>query len=147
MITQAGKIILMKYISIMLIAHVGRSNDLLIKSNSKEYVIEVNTKIAHWGRGKSNTDLFLAYLSSNEYQQAEMLSIDSIGTITDLGKSGDKCIYYNVPLGLWGPFGKNAEFYNSFLVRTHDVQVDFTKLNNLAPYDPSSHIYHQLLLH
>jgi hypothetical protein len=103
--------------------------------NQKSYAISVRTTIEHWGMGDSQTDLFLAYLKTNEYQNCENKKVDHVGQVAPLGKVGDSCIYYKIPLGRKMKFGKKAIFDNSFKVETYDVEVDFESIGELKDYN------------
>lgn len=120
----------------------GRTHDLIIKSNQRTYEVSVQTKIEHWGMGTSQTDLFLAYLSSNEYQECQEATIDSLGELTNFG-AGEQCIYYNVPLGRNKKFGKRAVFNNLFVLETYDISTDFSLLNEVPEYDVEDPTYQQ----
>lgn len=111
------------------------ASNFLIKSNQRSYVVDVRTSVEHWGVGQSKTDLFLAYLSSNEYQNCYQAKVDSLAKITQLGFAGDKCIYYEVPLGRKERLKKRVQFENQFELETFDVEVDFDKIEPLKPYD------------
>ncbi|MEO9532483.1 MAG: transglutaminase-like domain-containing protein [Crocinitomicaceae bacterium] len=121
--------------SIVLFSTFSFGIDILKKENQKSYVINVSTTVEHWGMGDSETDLFLAYLKSNEYQQCQDKKIDDRAEVTPLGRVGDSCIYYRIPLGRKQAFGKKAVFYNSFELETFDVAVDFEAIGAIKPYD------------
>lgn len=109
--------------------------DILKKENQKSYAINVRTTVEHWGMGNSETDLFLAYLKSNEYQKCQEKKIGDQAEIAPLGSVGDSCIYYRIPLGRKKELGKKAVFYNSFAIETFDIAVDFKAIGALKPYD------------
>jgi hypothetical protein len=109
--------------------------DILKKRNQKSYAINVRTTVEHWGMGDSETYLFLAYLKSNEYQECQDKKIDDQAKLAALGNVGDSCIYYRIPLGRKQAFGKKAEFFSSFDVRTFDIEIDFDAIGELKPYD------------
>lgn len=120
---------------ILLFTGTSFGSNILKKMNQKSYAISVTTTIEHWGMGDSETDLFLAYLKSNEYQNCENKTVDHVGQIAPLGNVGDSCIYYKIPLGRKMKFGKKAIFDNSFKVETYDVEVDFESIGKLKDYN------------
>ena len=77
---------------ILLIASASFGSNILKKMNQKSYIINVKTTIEHWGMGDSETDLFLAYLKSNEYQNCEDKTVDESAKVAALGTVGDSCI-------------------------------------------------------
>ena len=111
------------------------ANDFLQKSNKQSYEIKISTTVEHWGMGDSETNLFLAYLKSNEYQNCKDSRVDETAIVAPLGNVGDSCIYYKIPLGRKKIFGKKAIFHNAFEVETYDVSVDFEKIDSIYPYD------------
>jgi len=110
-------------------------NDILQKTNMQSYEISIRTTVEHWGMGDSETDLFLAYLKSNEYQNCKKSRVDETAKVAPLGRVGDSCIYYNIPLGRKKLFGKKATFHNAFELETYDIEVDFEKIDSLYEYD------------
>lgn len=115
----------------------------ITKKNKRVFELSIQTTVEHWGMGKSKTDLFLAYLSSNEYQNARFITADTAGQVTSLGNAGDQCIYYNIPLGRNERFGKRVQFFNQFEIETFDVSIDFDQIKDLKPYDKNSTFYQE----
>lgn len=109
--------------------------DILIKTNPRTYQINVETTVEHWGMGDSKTDLFLAYLSTNEYQKCYQNKIDERAKITQLGQTNDSCIYYDLFLGRAHELGKKAVLQNEFVIQVADVSIDFDAINTIYPYD------------
>lgn len=109
--------------------------DIIIRKNLKSYEIEISTCVEHWGMGESTTDLFLAYLSTNEYQKCRKFEVDENAIVTKLGASGDSCFYYQIPLGRKKVFGKKAYFKNKFILETSDISTDFSQIDKIYPYD------------
>lgn len=110
-------------------------NGILVKTNPRTYQINVQTRVEHWGMGISKTDLFLAYLNSNEYQKCYRNKIDSLAKIIYLGSAGDSCIYYDLALGRKLELGKKVVLQNEFILEVADVSVDFNAINTIYPYD------------
>lgn len=109
-------------------------NDFLVKTNPRTYQINVQTTIEHWGMGNSEIDLFLAYLSSNEYQTCHQVTKDTSARIIHLGTAGDSCIYYNLTLGRKLEFGKKVQLKNEFILEVADVSVNLDAIHTIYPY-------------
>lgn len=60
-----GFILIISLITLLPISLLG--NEILIKTNPRTYQINVKTMVKHSGSGISRTNLFLAYMASNEY--------------------------------------------------------------------------------
>ena len=117
-------------ISLPLLGH-----SILIKTNPRTYQINVHTMVKHSGKGISTTDLFLAYLGSNEYQNCFQNKNDVLAKIIHLGSAGDSCIYYDLALGRDLELGKKVNLQNEFLLEVADVSVDFNVIDTIYPYD------------
>jgi hypothetical protein len=116
-------------------------NDILIKTNLRSYKINVQTIVEHWGMGNSKTDLFLAYLNSNEYQKCDQIITDDRAKIIHLGSAGDSCIYYDLALGRKLELGKKVILENEFILEVADVTTDFEAISTIFPYDQSDPNY------
>lgn len=114
-----------------------RAENIIELSNEKTFDIGIKTRVEHWGIGDSKTDLFLAYLGSNEYQKCLSASIDSAATLTHLGINGDQCLYYQADLGRKKAHGKKVKFQDFFTLTTYDISTDFSKIDQLYDYDTS----------
>jgi hypothetical protein len=119
----------------LLISPILWGNDILIKTNFRTYQINVQTSVTQWGSGNSKTDLFLAYLSSNEYQKCYQNKNDPAANIIHLGSAGDSCIYYDLALGRKLELGKKAVLQNEFMLEVADVSVDFNSIDTIYPYE------------
>jgi len=114
----------------------GFSYQILKKENPVKYQLTINTTVEHWGMGNSQTDLFLAYLQSNEYQEAANQIVCDKAVLTPLGQHGDSCLFYDIPLGRKLPNGKKVQFCQSYEIEGYDVSVDFNEIDSIYDYDP-----------
>ena len=111
------------------------SNDLLVKSNLRTYQINISTIVNYKGKGTSNTDLFLAYLGSNEYQTCYQTKVDKHAKTIQHGSAGDSCIYYDLALGRKLDLGKKVFLHNEFMLEIADVSVDLSKIDSIYDYN------------
>ncbi len=135
---------LLIFSSLILSAWISHA-DIIIKHNQKSYEIEVSTCVEHWGMGESTTDLFLAYLSTNEYQKCHQFEVDENAVMTKLGATGDSCFYYKIPLGRKRHFGKKVYFNNKFILETADIKTDFSQIREIYPYDQCDPNYYNYM--
>lgn len=110
-------------------------NDLLHKTNIRTYQINIETLVKHTGKGMSNTDLFLAHLTSNEYQGCYRTKVDQYAKIIQLGSTGDSCIYYDLALGGKLDLGKKVFLHNEFILEVADVSVDLSTIDSIYDYN------------
>lgn len=111
------------------------SSTILRKENGVKYELCINTKVEHWGQGHSKTDLFLAYLQSNQYQTIHYQNICEKARLTPLGNHGDSCLFYDIKLGRKFHDGKKVEFCQSFVVEGFDVSIDFSVIDTIYNYE------------
>ena len=121
------------------------SKDILIKLNPQTYQIIIQTTVEHWGIGNSEIDLFLARLSSNEYQQCKLSKIDDRGKIIHLGNAGDSCIYYDLALGRKLEQRKKVMLQNEYILQVADIYLDIDAIDTIYPYDHTDPNYYNYI--
>ncbi len=114
----------------------AEENPILIKSNQREFAIDIKTSVAHWGSGNSETNLFLGMLISNTYQESSYSRIDEKGNKMNFGYSGDTCVYYNIKLGSQMEAGKSVHLLHQYQLSVYDIYTDFDLIDTIYPYNP-----------
>lgn len=118
----------------------GQSN-FIKRSNEQEFKIEVKTSAYYNGIGTAEVDLFLGKIQSNDYQVVDSTHYNGRAILQDFGYANDSCYYYPFKIGKKTSTGKKSNFRQYFEIKTYDIEVDFTQIDTIFPYDKTSDVY------
>lgn len=119
----------------------GRSGDgFVVKSDPKHYSYRGSTRVERAQDPDKGVVLYMAYPESDAFQTVRPAQSTPGELVPIPGNEFDKCLRVHLKGDDLRP-GRGVTVFHEFIVTLYDIEIDFSKITDLKPYDTGSALY------